>query len=245
MIFRSGSLISNLIMGIIILKKTYTLEKYLSVSLITLGIILCTIVSSQDVKKPVAESLDTAQDIEGFFWWVVGILLLTGALFVSARMGIYQEVMYKKYGKHPFEALYYTHLIPLPAFALLYRNIWEHWLIALNSPQMVVPGLGISMPSSILWLLGNVVSQYLCIASVYYLTTECSSLTVTLVVTLRKFTSLIFSIVYFKNPFTIYHWVGTILVFAGTLIFTEVPHKLKQSIAPVDDLKEKKIKKKE
>lgn len=55
---------------------------------------------------------------------------------------------------------FFQHLIPLPAFALLYRNIWEHWLIALNSPQMVVPGLGISMPSSILWLLGNVVSQY-------------------------------------------------------------------------------------
>lgn len=34
--------------------------------------------------------------------------------------------------------------------------------------------------------------------------------------------SLLFSIVYFNNPFTIYHWVGTTLVFIGTLIFTEV-----------------------
>lgn len=34
--------------------------------------------------------------------------MLTVALFVSARMGIYQEVLYKKHGKHPSEALYYT-----------------------------------------------------------------------------------------------------------------------------------------
>lgn len=47
-------------------------------------------------------------------------------------------------------------------------------------------------------------------------------MTVTLVVTLRKFASLIFSIVYFSNPFTIYHWIGTCLVFIGTIIFAEV-----------------------
>lgn len=72
----------------------------------------------------------------------------------------------------------------------------------------------------------------MCISSVYYLTTECSSLTVTLVITLRKFVSLLFSIVYFSNPFTLLHWLGTILVFVGTLIFTEVPQKLMPSTSP-------------
>jgi UDP-xylose/UDP-N-acetylglucosamine transporter B4 len=33
---------------------------------------------------------------------------------MSARMGIYQEVIYGKYGKHPKEALFYTHALPLP-----------------------------------------------------------------------------------------------------------------------------------
>ena len=72
----------------------------------------------------------------------------------------------------------------------------------------------------------------LCINSVYVLTTECTSLTVTLVVTLRKFVSLLFSILYFKNDFTIYHWIGTVLVFAGTLIFTEVIEKTKAAFLP-------------
>ena len=33
--------------------------------------------------------------------------MLTFALFMSARMGIYQEVIYGKYGKYPQEAMFY------------------------------------------------------------------------------------------------------------------------------------------
>lgn len=67
----------------------------------------------------------------------------------------------------------------------------------------------------------------MCISNVYILTTECASLTVTLVITLRKFFSLLFSIIYFQNPFTLAHWIGTIMVFTGTLMFSEVHHKMK------------------
>lgn len=83
-------------------------------------------------------------------------------------------------------------------------------------------GLLGGIPISWIYLLANCLTQYLCISCVFILTTECSSLTVTLVVTLRKFVSLLFSIIYFNNPFTIWHWVGTTLVFIGTLVFTEM-----------------------
>lgn len=176
----------------------------------------------------------------------MGITLLTVALFVSARMGIYQEVLYRTHGKHPQEALYYTvsagghksisrnwqqncfwqHLLPLPGFLILYQNIWQHILISNATPLVAMPVLGISLPIQWWYIIGNVITQYVCISSVYVLTTECTSLTVTLVVTLRKFISLLFSIVYFSNPFTIYHWIGTTLVFVGTIIFTEVLPKL-------------------
>ena len=35
-----------------------------------------------------------------------------------------------------------------------------------------------------------------------------------------QFASLLFSIWYFHNPFTPHHWIGTALVFAGTLVFS-------------------------
>ena len=61
---------------------------------------------------------------------------------------------------------------------------------------------------------------------------EYQSLTVTLVITLRKFVSLIVSIIYFKNPFTIYHWIGTALVFAGTLLFVDIFNLMSQKKKP-------------
>uniref|UniRef100_A0A1B6C7M0 Sugar phosphate transporter domain-containing protein n=1 Tax=Clastoptera arizonana TaxID=38151 RepID=A0A1B6C7M0_9HEMI len=228
MIFRAGSLIANMIMGIIILKKRYVISKYVSVGLITLGIIICTIISGKDVKRtgPITENSKPTTELEDFFWWTIGIALLTLALFMSARLGIYQETLYQTHGKHPNEALFYTHTLPLPVFLLLYNNLSEHFIMALNSTPLTIPLLGLHCPKMIAYLVGNMVTQFVCISSVYYLTTECSSLTVTLVITLRKFVSLLFSIIYFQNPFTIYHWVGTFLVFAGTLIFTEVPQKI-------------------
>ena len=81
---------------------------------------------------------------------------------------------------------------------------------------------GIAVPKLWLYILGNCVTQYVCIRGVFVLTTECPSLVVTLVVTLRKFVSLLFSIFYFQNPFTIQHWVGTVLVFGGTALFSGI-----------------------
>lgn len=245
MIFRAGSLIANMIMGIIILKKTYDFSKYLSVFMITLGIVVCTIVSGSKVESTQVNQVEESA-FSVFFWWTLGISLLTVALFISARMGLYQEVLYKRYGKYPDEALFYTHLLPLPFFLMLYNNIWEHTAIATASESYAVPVIGIDLPLQWVYLIANVLTQYLCISSVYVLTTECSSLTVTLVVTLRKFVSLLFSIVYFRNPFTIYHWVGTILVFVGTIIFTEVVPRIQSSLkgsapaAPSQKVKAKK-----
>ncbi|XP_070160395.1 UDP-xylose and UDP-N-acetylglucosamine transporter [Polyergus mexicanus] len=239
MIFRAGSLIANMIMGIIILNKKYAFSKYLSVLMITTGIALCTIVSGKEIKSLQQKNVDQVPTTpwDDFFWWILGISLLTVALFVSARMGIYQEELYKRYGKNAREALYYTHFLPLPFFLTLAPNIYDHWKFALASEPQSLPLIGVHMPSLIIYLIGNVLTQYICISSVFVLTTECSSLTVTLVITLRKFLSLLFSIIYFKNPFTIYHWIGTILVFIGTVIFTEVIPKIMQNLQNVSKTK--------
>lgn len=95
----------------------------------------------------------------------------------------------------------------------------------------VINLLSLSVPSQLLFLALNVVTHFLCIRSVYVLTSEFSSLTVTLVVTLRKFVSLVLSIIYFKNSFTTFHWIGTIFIFIGTVIFTEIIPKIKETLS--------------
>ncbi|KAG8576789.1 hypothetical protein GDO81_009973 [Engystomops pustulosus] len=236
MIFRSGSLIANMILGIIILKKRYSVSKYLSIVLVSLGIFICTLMSARQVTSPSESSEDAS--LTTFLWWLLGIGALTFALLVSARMGIFQETLYKEYGKHSKEALFYNHALPLPGFLLLAPDIYNHSVMFSQSEPFQLPLLGIQMPIMWFYLLMNVITQYICIRGVFILTTECPSLTVTLVVTLRKFLSLIFSILYFKNPFTTWHWIGTLLVFMGTLLYTEVWNSIPR--IPSKDIKEAK-----
>ncbi|EEB20261.1 UDP-galactose transporter, putative [Pediculus humanus corporis] len=223
-IVRSGSLLANMTLGVYIVKKKYPFSKYLSVLLITIGIVVCTIVSGKDVKSTNTRGKPTTSH-EDFFWWTIGLMVLCVALFLSAALGIFQESLYKKYGKHSKEVLFYTHLLPLPLFLFISPNIYSHAIIAYESEPYLVLNT-FHMPKSILNLIGNVLSQYVCISSVFYLTSNCSSLVVTLVLTLRKFLSLLFSVLYFKNPFTLAHWLGTIFVLIGTIIFTELHKKI-------------------
>ncbi|XP_060161278.1 nucleotide sugar transporter SLC35B4 isoform X2 [Globicephala melas] len=220
MIFRSGSLIANMILGIIILKKRYSVFRYASIALVSVGIFICTFMSAKQVTSQSSSSENDG--FQAFAWWFLGIGALTFALLMSARMGIFQETLYKQFGKHSKEALFYNHALPLPGFIFLASDIYDHAVLFNNSELYQVPVVGVIVPIMWFYLLMNVITQYVCIRGVFILTTECASLTVTLVVTLRKFVSLIFSILYFQNPFTRWHWLGTLFVFIGTLMYTEV-----------------------
>ncbi|XP_043219751.1 UDP-xylose and UDP-N-acetylglucosamine transporter-like [Amphibalanus amphitrite] len=240
MIFKAGSLVANLIMGMIVLGRYYPRHKTVSVVAITIGIILCTYASkSAPVPPPAAADSapgtsttadtttsttpSTPEHGAADMWY--GVLLLVTALLLSARLGIFQEVLYRDYGRHSQQALFFTHVLPLPMFAMLSSDLLHHAALFSASEPVVAPLLPIAVPRLWLILLANVCTQYICISSVFHLTESCTSLTVTLVITLRKFISLIFSIWYFSNPFHREHWIGSLLVFAGTLVFTD-PFKL-------------------
>lgn len=227
MIFKSGSLIANLLLGVFILKRKYKPSKYVAVILITIGIAICTIASAGQIHHQKDSSRGRAASS---IWldWPVGIALLTFSLFFSARMGIFQETLAKVYGKHPRESMFYCHLLPLPGFFLLYSDITYHAHLFSQSPVIeIISGAGWKMPKLWYYLMLNAFTQYICARSVFTLTTETTSLVVTLVITLRKFLSLLLSIYIFKNPFTYSHWFGTFFVFLGTFIFVEmVPSRL-------------------
>ncbi|XP_063868368.1 UDP-xylose and UDP-N-acetylglucosamine transporter-like isoform X2 [Scylla paramamosain] len=244
MIFRSGGLIANMVMAVVVMGRRYSASKCLSVGMITLGTLVCTYASAQTLDKGGGGSNDggsgeSSEGSEGVMpslvTWLGGIALLTFALFLSARMGIFQECLYTRYGKHPWEALFYIHALSLPGFLLTVGSIIDHakrFSSSMPLPSLASVPLLAAIPHMWFYLLGNTLTQFVCISSVFHLTSECTSLTVTLVLTLRKFLSLLFSIAYFRNPFTVTHWLGTALVFGGTLLFSEVPDKLREAVAP-------------
>ncbi|NXQ32039.1 S35B4 protein, partial [Alaudala cheleensis] len=179
-------------------------------------------------------SLNQEDGPQAFLWWLLGIAALTFALLMSARMGIFQETLYQKFGKHSKEALFYNRPVPtqqIPGGNPPRPHQASHLPAPPHSqresPLSISPRrrktLGV-LPCPLLPLAAA--PRYVCIRGVFILTTECTSLTVTLVVTLRKFVSLIFSILYFQNPFTAWHWLGTAFVFVGTLMYTEVWNSL-------------------
>lgn len=59
------------------------------------------------------------------FWchFCPGIAMLTFALLMSARMGIFQEMLYKQYGKHSKEALFYN------------VRVFNYWYFSCNNLQ--------------------------------------------------------------------------------------------------------------
>lgn len=52
-----------------------------------------------------------------------GIAMLTFALLMSARMGIFQETLYKQYGKHSKEALFYNVSVPPTGTTAEWRHL--------------------------------------------------------------------------------------------------------------------------
>ena len=111
----------------------------------------------------------------------------------------------------------FQHFLPLPGFIFLANDIKKQFDITINSP-VIEPFPPI--PRMVLYLLGNIVSQYVCARSIFQLSSHYSSLTITMLLTLRKFFSIIISVWFFDNTVTTYHWIATLLVFIGTIVFS-------------------------
>lgn len=91
------------------------------------------------------------------------------------------------------------------------NGLVDFWLLFLGI--RTIPSLAVKL------VLDNAM-QLLCVAAVFKLTTCFDSFTSTMVLTVRKFLSLLISIFYFAHPFTAMHWLGTVVVFVGILAFT-------------------------
>ena len=102
MVFRAGSLMANMVMGMVLLGRRYTATKYASVVMITIGIATCTVMSAtsrvslKTGKAVFAEEEGRSAEeeeeerVERMREMLTGIGLLVAAMLLSARMGVYQ-----------------------------------------------------------------------------------------------------------------------------------------------------------
>ncbi len=95
--------------GMYYLNRRYTFTKYLSVLMVTAGIIICTIESRKVIDCCDGQAGKQDEPVQQqSHHWLLGVAMMTCSLFLGARMGIFQEQIYQSYGKFPKEALFYT-----------------------------------------------------------------------------------------------------------------------------------------
>lgn len=271
-VFRSGGLVINMILGWAVQKRRYSTLQVASVVLVTVGVVSSTLYST----SPSAKTTTPREDA-GAGEYATGVLLLFSALVLTGLMGLWQEQTFKRYGNQNWrESLFYSHLLSLPIFALrptsLIRDIhhanattpwWfgfgpppassaahppptllqrlSAFLPASSSlgrkdltqerifdlahlrpfthlPPHLLPKTGIWVPSFYPPLLLNVATQLLCINGVNRLTSKVSSLSVTLVLVVRKAVSLMVSVMLVeRSTGSVGLWCGAAAVLAGTV----------------------------
>ncbi|WVW87021.1 hypothetical protein I302_109077 [Kwoniella bestiolae CBS 10118] len=183
--------------------------------------------------------------------YFAGVGLLTVAMIIGAFLGMWQEQTYRIYGKQWREALFYGHALSLPFFIPLrtslqstYKSYASSSPISLSSLSLPVPIISsfpipfptynpiktilgghadLLIPSALLGLLINVITQGLCVRGVNRLTSRVNSVTVNLVLTVRKAVSLGISVWWYQSGFNVGLGVGGMMVLFGTILYSFAP----------------------
>ncbi|WWC95735.1 hypothetical protein V866_002601 [Kwoniella sp. B9012] len=183
--------------------------------------------------------------------YYAGVGLLTLAMIISAFLGLWQEQTYRTYGKEWKEALFYGHALSLPFFLPMRSSLKSTFNSYLSSPPINLSSLTLPVPitssfpipfptynplksilggyaellipSAILGLLINIVTQGICVRGANRLTSKVNSVTVNLVLTVRKALSLAISVWWYRSGFNAGLGAGGIMVLLGTILYSFAP----------------------
>jgi len=230
MIFRSGSLVTSLVLGALLLGKRYRPAQVIAVIAVTAGILLATMASMPAGQLIAAiNGNGTTGTTKAIGEFLVGIGMLATALVLSSVLGIFQEHAFAKHGRNlTQEHQFYSHFFSLPFFAGLLPDVLSRVVSWREIAVVMVPIVGWRVSLMWVYLALNMVTQWVCISGVFMMTGAAGALTMTLTISLRKFVSLLISIVAFGNPFTLQHWLATVLVFGGALLYSLPPSNKQQ-----------------
>lgn len=229
-ILRSAGPVATMTVGYFTGKK-YTKLQVVAVLLLFLGVVQAAIADARAKGAQIkllaspGPGRSTAE-----FWTGFGILVL--ALVLSATMGVFTDSTYAKYGRgHTQENLFYSHTLSLPFFFLRMPELRSQCQALFYEPSLLtaymaaeyfqygrVPwlqSLVAKVPVQLVYLLLNACTQYFCIKGVAQLSARSSSLTVGIVLNIRKLVSLLLSIWLFGNRLAPGVLVGAAIVFLG------------------------------
>lgn len=219
-IFRSSGTAVVMIIGWLIAKKTYNKIQISSAVLLTIGAIITTLYKDHNIfakRDEGNEGFLSVLSNDVLFFIGIGVLLF--AAILMALLGLYNEETYKKYGKHWQENVFYSHLFGLPIFLFMFPRIITEFKNLLKYPESFNI-LGFELPKQIVYLGLNVLTQFFCVRGANMLAGNTTALTVSVVLLLRKFTSLLLSMWLFNNRLSATGSFGAFLVFFGAFLYS-------------------------
>ncbi|CEP23733.1 YEA4 [Cyberlindnera jadinii] len=228
LIFRSSGAAVVMVIGYLVAGKRYNWTQIFSAVLLTVGAIITTLYKDKELFMKRSEIVDPAEEVsKGFFSLITDdLFFLTGigVLFISAilmaLMGLYNEETYRLYGKHWQENVFYSHLLGLPIFLFVSNRIVSEFKGLLEYPETFdILGL-FHIPQQIAYLLLNVLTQFFCVRGANMLAGSTTALTVAVVLLLRKFVSLLLSMMLFNNRLSVTGSFGAALVFIGAFLYS-------------------------
>jgi len=208
-VFRSAGLAVSMLFGFLFARKRYTIMQVASVILVSAGVIWATLARPSAQKK--GDPIQSAEDIQKY---TIGISMLVASLILTGFFGLLQERTYQTYGPCWKEGVFYTHFLSLPVFVFLVGDVRQGLGSLSDSTK------GTSAMASWLILGLNLCSQLVCVSGVNKLSSQVSSVSMNIVLTVRKAISLCFSVWWFGNPWNAGLGIGASMVFCGSLLFT-------------------------
>jgi UDP-xylose/UDP-N-acetylglucosamine transporter B4 len=203
-ILRSSSATITIFLGWIIWGKKYSLDKIFASILIGIGTILFTF----DVKNLQDNSNTSNNYIENEK--LIGILLLLSATIINCLTSLYKERIYqnKNTKLNWLEVLYYNYFYGLLLYSPFINTIFKEF-----------ENIKIDKNMSGLFTF-NWITQLCCIIGVNILVFKVSALSLSIILLIRRFLSLFFSIYFFQIPIGTKGYIGIFVLTLGTLIYS-------------------------
>ncbi|KAK0558844.1 golgi uridine diphosphate-N- acetylglucosamine transporter [Tilletia horrida] len=131
-VFRSGGLVINMLLGWAVQGRKYNLVQIASVLLVTVGVVTATLFAQESSSSSSSTaSTSNGERLNNPTNYLFGVSLLFLALVLSGLMGLYQERTFRIYGRDNWqEALFYSHVLSLPIFLLRWKSLAKEIVLA-------------------------------------------------------------------------------------------------------------------
>ena len=226
-VFRCFSSVITMVVCWLVAGKRYSKLQVVSTVFLTAGAIITSLYRDHEI------SLQGLQDglrgggsaIPTDSTFAIGICLLVVSSISSSLLSVYNEWTYKTYGKFWQENMFYTHFLSLPIFLVkdgsLLRSEIHRLAASRGVYTLVLGGNGhtLRIPRQWALLATNVLTQHVCIRGVNILASHTNALTLSFILTVRKFASLLLSVAIYKSAMSRTAYCGVALVFVGTLLY--------------------------